>query len=516
MVQIIFRAMRIIIPMKEKLHSFGAVFVSAALLIAAKAAAALGKIPLCSVLGAENSGLYYAVFPLIGIFVSLSSGGITACVSAAEAAFSSEGKTLSPAAVKRVTVFTFGIAAAAASAAAVLAGFVAAAQNIPGAAVLYRAAAPAIIFSAISSVFKGWLLGNKKFVPVAANELLLQIIKSAAGVGGAMLFSGCGGAAPAIAASAAVSLGECAALAALVPRYLHERRAALSARGDTSGKSGGSSAAKSIILKSIPLSAGGLIAPLCCLIESFIVLRLTAGAAAPAAEYGIKEGAVGSLLSLPAAVFHAMSSYFLPLLSEKNRKCSFPAAFSVFVSAGIIFSATYAIMPDSIIAALFPSLSKEFAEKAAFLLAAGASGCLFGAITHAYATFFHAKGKTWQSTAVRSFAAALRITLAAALVPSLGIKGATLAQVIAAAASAAALIFLSLRTGAELKPVRTAVIMPCSAMYCAFLAVFHRICAPLPAFAGVALSHLCAAICVASLCAVVFLTRRYAAKRRES
>ena len=46
--------MRIIIPMKEKLHSFGAVFVSAALLIAAKAAAALGKIPLCSVLGAEN------------------------------------------------------------------------------------------------------------------------------------------------------------------------------------------------------------------------------------------------------------------------------------------------------------------------------------------------------------------------------------------------------------------------------------------------------------------------------
>lgn len=492
--------------MKDKFRTFGAVVSSAILLILAKGAAALGKIPLCSVLGAENSGVYYAVFPLYGLGVSLSSGGITACVSAATSRLTADGGNLSHSAIKKTACFTTAATAAAAALIFIFAPAIAAAQHIPSAVSLYRVMAPGVVFCGLSSVFKGWLLGNRKFTLTAASELLTQVLKSAAGVGGALLVRGGG----ATAAAAAVTLSECCSFAATAAAYLRVRKktSPLSSRRDGD--------AKDIMIKSIPLTAGGVILPLCSFIESFIVLNLLGEGAGFTAEYGINEGAVGSLLSLPVSVFHAMASYFLPYLSGKDARKDFTAAVGAFLSAGVLFFITYVVMPGSIIQLLFPALPSDLSEKAALLLAVGAVSMPAAALTHAFTTLFQSCGKTWLCTAIKSFAAVIRIILVVALALPVGIRGCMLAQVVSSAVAAAACIFSAARLGAFINVRRLVLPFFTAAAYCLSLVVCCRLFDFSAPFTAIVLPQICAFLCAAVTAgAGIALSRRVFAKKRN-
>lgn len=491
--------------MKDKFRTFGAVVSSAILLILAKGAAALGKIPLCSVLGAENSGVYYAVFPLYGLGVSLSSGGITACVSAATSRLTADGGNLSHSAIKKTACFTTAATAAAAALIFIFAPAIAAAQHIPSAVSLYRVMAPGVVFCGLSSVFKGWLLGNRKFTLTAASELLTQVLKSAAGVGGALLVRG-----GATAAAAAVTLSECCSFAATAAAYLRVRKKT----SPLSSCRGGD--AKDIMIKSIPLTAGGVILPLCSFIESFIVLNLLGEGAGFTAEYGIKEGAVGSLLSLPVSVFHAMASYFLPYLSGKDARKDFTAAVGAFLSAGVLFFITYVVMPGSIIQLLFPALPSDLAEKAALLLAVGAASMPAAALTHAFTALFQSCGKTWLCTAIKSFAAVIRIILVVALALPVGIRGCMLAQVVSSAVAAAACIFSAARLGAFINVRRLVLPFFTAAAYCLSLVVCCRLFDFSAPFTAIVLPQICAFLCAAVTAgAGIALSRRVFAKKRN-
>lgn len=478
---------------------------AAVFIILAKTAGAISKIPLTALLGAENSGIYQAAFPLYGLLISLSSGGLTSCVSAKVSAGKSSQNPVGNSTVRFLAAVSTIAAALAAAVSFVAAPAIAKAQGAADIAPLYRILAPSVIFSAYSSVLKGWLNGNRKYAASAAGEFISQAVKAVAGTAGALIFSAINPALAPSAAAAGVTLSEFASLAYFLFLFKRNTKSIPSSPCDYR-------TAKNIILKSIPLAAGSLITPLCSLAESFIILNALGklfSAADAASFYGLKEGVAGALLALPAAVFSALYSYFLPILSADKKQTDFTPALGCFTFSGIIFFLIYSSLSAGIINALYPSLAPELSEKAAFLLSTGASTALFGAISQAFTALLHAKGITWQPTLLKAASAAIKLTTCFSITPLFGINGAMLAQVIGSAAGAAAILIYSTVKANPSVNLRKFVFPALAvSVFGIGLGLLKPIFAVLSPLFAVALTGICAAALSAAACTAAVLVKK--------
>ena len=161
--------------MKKLNNNKKTLILSALLLAAGKAVSAIGKIPLSAALGTDGAGFYFAAFPLYGLIVSLSSGGICSCVSAfvAEENGAISRKTI--AFLSLIEIFTALIPA---TFVFFLADTIARVQNLPEAAGVYRSLCPSVVICAAYSVIRGTLLGKRAFVRSASAEFISQAVKA--------------------------------------------------------------------------------------------------------------------------------------------------------------------------------------------------------------------------------------------------------------------------------------------------------------------------------------------------
>ena len=413
---------------------------SALLLAAGKAFSAIGKIPLSAALGADGSGFYFAAFPLYGLIVSLSSGGISSCVSA----FVAKNRTR----LSDKTLAFLGFIAVSGSlvpAAALFfaADFIAGLQGLSASCSTYRVLCASVPVCAAAAAVRGAILGDGGFATASASELILQAVKAVC----APLFAFLGAlTSPDLSAPFAAAGTFFAEIASLVFLLLARRK-----KGFTGGECD-KKVAFSLLLRSMPVALTGIISPLSAMLDSFIVpgaLSATIGAERAAAGYGIKEGVAGTLLSLPASVYSAAHTYFLPGLASENDKPDFTVVFGTFFFIGTVFYASLFAFADCAVSLLFPSLSSENAAIAVSVVRIGSCGALFSAITQAFTVLFHARGKNASVFVLRLVGAAARAIACAVLTPRLGIGGATLAQILSAAVSAC---LISLVGAIVLKP----------------------------------------------------------------
>lgn len=277
-----------------------------------------------------------------------------------------------------------------------LADAIARAQNLPEAAGVYRSLCPSVVICAAYSVIRGTLLGKRAFVRSAFAEFISQAVKAII----APVLAVAGGLISPRFIAPFAALGTLAAESAALIFALLSFFKASGGKEDVCDKA----AVKRIYLKSLPVALTGIITPLCALADSFIVpgiLCRTFSREQAASLYGIKEGAAGSVLSLPSSVYAAAYSYFLPVLSAKKNKKDFSVVFGTYFFAGLIIAFSLYFLSDEIISALFPSLSAEHAELAVSLIKIGSSGAFFAAITQAFTTLFHSSGKTTTVAAIR-------------------------------------------------------------------------------------------------------------------
>lgn len=363
-----------------KRHSF---VISAIILTAggffAKAIGALYKIPLTNILGSSGIGLYYLVFPVYSLIITLSSGGISVAVATEVARCRklrhryNEQKILQVAVVISfvlslvLTLVTIG-----------LSGVVSQLQGNIGAKVGYVAIAPAIILSTLIATIRGYFQGIENMIPTTISLIIEQIVKLTSGLILAHKLAIYGINYAVLGAILGVTISEVVAMVIIVINFvlykggldynyrkmiLKKRRVVGNATlkveknrawpkghllGEGNLQGGGAKhirqkpslkqeygnkffgakdrhrytnyeAMKKILKVAIPSTFSALVLPISTLIDSFLIINtlldIGVSTITSTALYGIYGGVVQSLLSIPIIIITAIATSLVPSLS---------------------------------------------------------------------------------------------------------------------------------------------------------------------------------------------------------
>lgn len=193
----------------------------AAASVAAKLLGALYRVPLTNVLGGEGMGLYQLVFPLYTLLLTVSSGGLPVAISRLVAVKLADGDERGATRVLKVSLVALSVAGLAGTALLLIFGGAAAAiQGNAEAKIAYYGIAPAVLFVAIISCFRGYFQGRENMLPGAVSQLTEQAGKLVFGLYFAIKLMPRGYAYGVFGALVGVSLSELLAAVILALTYL--------------------------------------------------------------------------------------------------------------------------------------------------------------------------------------------------------------------------------------------------------------------------------------------------------
>ena len=166
---------------KRQSFIVGAVIISAGGFIS-KLLGAAYRIPLTNILGSEGMGIYQMVYPLYCILLTVSASGIPAGVARLISSGRAEG-------AERSAFRLYGaIGVAGAVLMFLLAGPLAAVQREPAVMLCCRMLSPAVLFTSVISVVRGYFQGRHNMLPTAFTAICEQLLKVLAGVAFALYF----------------------------------------------------------------------------------------------------------------------------------------------------------------------------------------------------------------------------------------------------------------------------------------------------------------------------------------
>lgn len=308
--------------MSEKSFVKGALVLTIAGVIG-KMMGALYRIPFARIVGEEGSAIYGLVYPIYNLLLALSTAGIPLAISKLIAEREEQGYS-------QESLRIFKIALLLLSAIGLSVGiliFINAewiAVNVlheAKAAWSLRALAPAMIFSCMQAVFRGYFQGLQQMVPTALSQITEQFVR--VGVIMAVIFTMVGFGAETVAAGASfgASVGGFAALSLIVFLFLrHQKKNDLTTSKipEVSLKNG--QIIRRVLALAIPISIGSLVLPLMQSIDSVLVLqRLQAGGMGyeqSLAQFAYLATYVAPIINLPFIITTAIAASLVPAISE--------------------------------------------------------------------------------------------------------------------------------------------------------------------------------------------------------
>ena len=151
--------------------------------VVAKLLGAMYRVPLTNVLGGEGIGMYQLVFPLYTLLLTVSSGGLPIAISRLVAVKLAGGDEKGATRVLRVSLVALSLAGLIGSVLLLVFGGAAATlQGNPEARIAYYGIAPAVLFVAIISCFRGYFQGRENMLPGAVSQLTEQAGKLVLGL----------------------------------------------------------------------------------------------------------------------------------------------------------------------------------------------------------------------------------------------------------------------------------------------------------------------------------------------
>lgn len=299
---------------KNLLRGAGVLAVCASL---AKVIGMLYRIPLTNILGTDGIGLYQMVFPLYTVLLTISSGGLPVAIAKSVAGASeAEGKQ-----ILKCSLIALIIAGTIAAAVIfVFSDFLAKLQGNSDASLAYKGIAPALIFVAVISCFRGYFQGKQNMLPTAISQLNEQLVKLFLGVFFAKMLMPYGASYGVLGSVLGVSLSELFALIVLVFTYF-TGGGARNPHAALLGKWVRPKAIlKNIYRVAIPVTLGSLVLPLTGVVDSMLVINILTRVGARVGEatslYGLVTGPVNSLINMPTVITLAISGALLPKISQ--------------------------------------------------------------------------------------------------------------------------------------------------------------------------------------------------------
>ena len=338
----------------------GRSFVLSAIILAlggffAKAIGALYKIPLTNILGSSGMGLYYLVFPIYSLFITICSSGINVALATEVAKCRKVRHRYNEQKLLRVGLYISFLLSLIFTIITLLISFpVAELQGNINARFGYVAIAPAIIISSIIATLRGYFQGVENMVPTTVSLIVEQIVKLSFGLILAHKLCNFGIQYAVLGAIIGVTISEVVALVIISINFLTFRgqlyynyrnkyyrakkhiliknnnvklikkckQHKLSQRyvcNKPSARLTTKDAIKRIIKVFAPATLSSIVLPIATMIDSFLLINLlvSSGLSSTVSTslYGLWSGVVQTIISLPIIVIAGVSTAIVPSLS---------------------------------------------------------------------------------------------------------------------------------------------------------------------------------------------------------
>lgn len=280
------------------------------------------RITLPRVIGAEGVGLYQMGYPFMILIITIISSGVPLAVAKLVAEAESEGNERKVRAVVKLSLLaTCGLAVAFTLLCLWAAPWVT--THLLTDERVYRtfiAMCPILPIVAVSGVFRGYFQGRQNMIPTAASQVVETLVRIAAMLALAYLLLPYGVEWAAAGAMIGVVIGELCGMFVLLSSHFRHGFG----RAD-SGKAPGRAESRRSLLRSIfaiavPVTGSRMVGSASYFLESIFIAQSLALAgvatAVATAQYGVLQGMVIPILSLPGALTYSLSVSLVPSLSE--------------------------------------------------------------------------------------------------------------------------------------------------------------------------------------------------------
>lgn len=300
----------------------GAVVLSIAGILA-KCLGALYRIPFGYIASEDCLAIYSMVYPVYNLLLALSTAGIPLAISKLVAEYEEKGKSGMSIRILKLSLLIL-------SAVGIFVGvfiFVnadwLATAVFPDERVAWslRAIAPAMIFSCMQAVFRGYFQGLQEMVPTALSQITEQFVRVGVIIVALFALMPYGDVIVAAGASGGAAVGGCVAFLLMLTIFIRYRKKHSSVHtGQQDEPINNSQVIGKVLALAIPISIGSLVLPIMQSIDSILVVpRLEASGmlhTEAMAIFGYLGGCVQPIINLPFMLTTAIAASLVPNISE--------------------------------------------------------------------------------------------------------------------------------------------------------------------------------------------------------
>ena len=245
----------------------------------------------------------------------------------------------------------------------------------------YSVVSVSLLFSSVTSVFRGYFQGHENMVPSAISGIIEQVFKLIVGLSFAFIFNKYGVIYAVGGAFFGILISEVASFVYIIICFQLKRKKYSYKRSYYNFK-----IVKNIFYEFLPLSLNGLIMPLSGCIDSFLVVNLLSKSGltiqTSTSLFGIATGMINPLINFPILLCGTISVAMLPSLTffiaknkniEKNVKGIY--FFVWFLALPCVFGII--ALASNIILVCFPAVEVKYIEIAVFYLRVSALNIIF-------------------------------------------------------------------------------------------------------------------------------------------
>lgn len=362
----------------------------------AKAIGALYKIPLTNILGSSGMGVYYLIFPIYSLIISLCSSGVSVALTCEVAKCRKIRHKFNEQKLLRVSLLlSFFSSLIFAIIIIFSARYLASLQGNVNAYTGYIAIAPSIILSCLIATLRGYFQGIENMIPTTISLIVEQIVKLGLGLILAHKFCVYGIEYAVLGAVLGVTLSEVVALIIIVinfllykgqldfnfrnicykpkrkiqvPAIIKSKRHLVKTNYKSKKnhyvcnskwvKYTNSVAIKKILKIALPTTLSSILIPISSMLDTFMIINLLFKSGysmiVSTSLYGLWGGVIQSLISLPTIVISAITTSLVPSLSglvykndtnEIRKKVAFYIKLTWVLSI-FMFVCLYVFSPD--------------------------------------------------------------------------------------------------------------------------------------------------------------------------
>ena len=391
-----------------------------------KVIGAVYRIPLANLLGSVGIGEYQLVFPLYSLMLAISVSGIPVAISRIVSEYNSKGwfgdvKRL----VKIAFLYLFGVSLVCILLIVLGAKFIARIQGNSDIYLCYYGIAPAILFVALLSVFRGYFQGQLNMFPTAFSGLIEQVGRLCFGLWLSSEFVRFGTVYGVFGAVLGISISELLALMFLALYYVfHSKKKNKKTQAVLRKKA----ISRQLIQTALPITLGGIASPITSIIDSLLVVNLLMfvgfGSDYATSLLGLQSGIVDPLINIPIVIAVSISSSMLPNITNfyvkkenENVADLIKKAFQITLSVSLACAICYVIFGRQILEFLYArTLSQSEMITSTKLLFFGGINLIFLSLVYVSTSILQGMGKQKYTAKSIIIGSVIKIILTLALV----------------------------------------------------------------------------------------------------